>query len=330
MSRIFALCYLIVAISVLSVISCSQENPVVGSGHEYNSSYTGEYLNRIAFPIGGIGAGMFCIEGTGAISHMSVRNRPEVFKEPCMFAAISLKGIKNGSLVIEGYVPEWKKFGRPDSGNGSGGTSWGLPRFESAVFTARFPFAVINLSDPNLPLEVRINGWSPFIPTDADNSSLPVGGIEYTFTNTGKSAIEALFSYNSVNFMGQQNGKTLIRPLSNGFILSETGVNEKPETKGDFAIFTNETGTVVDHCWFRGGWWDPLTITWNSILKTESRSTPPVDNPAPGASLYVPFTLEPGETREIRLMMAWYVPDTNLQYGIDSAEPEQEECDNSD
>src|SRR5512137_3173515 len=136
MRRIFPLQYLIAAISILSVISCSQENPVAGSGHEYNGSYSGEYLNRIAFPIGGIGAGMFCIEGSGAISHMSVRNRPDVFNEPCMFAAISVKGVENGSLVIEGQVPEWKKFGRPDSGNGSGGTSYGLPRFEDATFTA--------------------------------------------------------------------------------------------------------------------------------------------------------------------------------------------------
>ena len=73
---------------------------------------------------------MFCIEGTGAISHMSVRNRPEVFNEPAMFAAISVKGIENGALVIEGPVPEWKKFGMPDSGNGSGGATYGLPRFE--------------------------------------------------------------------------------------------------------------------------------------------------------------------------------------------------------
>ena len=53
---------------------------------------TGEYLNRIAFPLGGIGAGIFCIEGTGAISHMSVRNRPEIFNEPCTFAAIHVRG----------------------------------------------------------------------------------------------------------------------------------------------------------------------------------------------------------------------------------------------
>ncbi|HLA53638.1 MAG TPA: twin-arginine translocation signal domain-containing protein, partial [Flavitalea sp.] len=33
---------------------------------KYNSPYTGENLSRLAFPIGGIGAGMFCLEGTGA------------------------------------------------------------------------------------------------------------------------------------------------------------------------------------------------------------------------------------------------------------------------
>ena len=57
----------------------------VATKHKYNDTYTGEYLNRIAFPIGGIGAGMFCVEGTGAISHMSVRNKPEMFNEPGLF-----------------------------------------------------------------------------------------------------------------------------------------------------------------------------------------------------------------------------------------------------
>ena len=85
--------------------------------HEYNGSYSGEYLSRIAFPLGGIGAGMFCLEGTGAISHMSVRNKPDVFNEPGMFAAISIKGLTNGAKILEGPVPDWKKFGLRDAGN---------------------------------------------------------------------------------------------------------------------------------------------------------------------------------------------------------------------
>lgn len=97
----------------------SKEN--TQSSHKYNSAYTGEYLNRIAFPIGGLGAGMFCMEGTGAISHMSVRNRPEIFNEPGMFAAITIKGLKNGAKLLEGPVPDWKKFGQREAGNGLGG-----------------------------------------------------------------------------------------------------------------------------------------------------------------------------------------------------------------
>jgi uncharacterized protein (DUF608 family) len=296
------------------------------SGHEYNGSYSGRYLSRIAFPVGGIGAGMFCIEGSGAISHMSVRNRPEVFNEPCMFAAISVKGLINGTKVLEGQVPDWKKFGQPNSANGSSGASYGFPRFQNAKFTARFPYALIEMNDNDIPLEINLSAWSPFIPTDADNSSLPVGAIEYSFRNTSSSKIEALFSYNSRNFMSQTNGINKIKAVANGFVLSEEGVKDKPETKGDFAIFTSETNTIVDHCWFRSGWWDPLTITWETILKGETRSIEPVEEGAPGASLFIPVTLDPGQTKTIRLMMAWYVPNTNMKYGKDSEEKEAEDC----
>ena len=122
---------------------------------QYNGSYTGEFLNRIAFPIGGLGAGMFCLEGTGALSHVSIRNRPDIFNEPGMFAAVSVKGIKNGAKLLEGPVPDWKKFGQREAGNGLGGATTGLPHFHHAVFTTRFPFAHIDLSDTDLPLESK-------------------------------------------------------------------------------------------------------------------------------------------------------------------------------
>src|SRR5204862_4949004 len=56
------------------------------SRREFNSPYTGTHLNQVAFPLGGIGAGMICLEGTGALSHLSLRNRPDVYNEPCVFA----------------------------------------------------------------------------------------------------------------------------------------------------------------------------------------------------------------------------------------------------
>jgi uncharacterized protein (DUF608 family) len=322
---------LLAVISGVILPACShQKSTVANTGHEFNGSYSGEYLNRVAFPIGGIGAGMFCLEGTGAISHMSVRNRPDVLNEPSMFAAVSVKGVENGTKVLEGQVPLWKHFGQPGTGNGSSGSTYGLPRFENAMFTARFPFGIIELHDDDMPLSVQIKGWSPFIPADADNSSLPVGALEYSFKNTGNSKVDAVFSYNTKNFIRQQEGKASIKPIAGGFILSEAGTIENPEKQGDFAIFAADPETVVDHCWFRGGWWDPLTMAWNTISKGETRSSAPADTDAPGASLYIPFTLKPGETRVIKLMMAWYVPNTNMKFGQDSKEPAEEVCTDPD
>ena len=86
-------------------------------------------------------------------------------------------------------------------------------------------------------------------------------------------------------------GKNFIQGMNRGFILSQAGTATQPHNQGDFAIFTDSAETVVDHCWFRGGWFDPLTITWESIRKGEVKKVDPVESGAPGASLYVPFKL---------------------------------------
>lgn len=294
------------------------------SGRKYNDYYAGENLNRVGFPIGGFGTGMFCMEGTGSISHMSLRHRPALFNEPAMFAALTVKGLAKGSKLVEGPVPDWKKFGNRGAGNGSGGTSYGLPRFQNARFLARFPYGILELQDDDLPVTVQVTGWNPFIPNDPDNSSLPVGGFEYRLTNTGKEAAEVVLSYHARNFLKEEGGTNSIRKIANGFMLTEAGTSEKPHLKADFAIVAAEGGAVVDHCWFRGGWWDPLTMAWNKVKSGELTSVEPVEKDAPGASLFIPLTLQPGETRTVTLVMAWYVPDSELRHGNPA---EAETCD---
>ncbi len=281
---------------------------------KYNSAYTHEYLNRVAFPMGGMGAGMICLEGTGTISHVSIKNKPDVFNEPGMFAAIVVKGIANGAKLLEGPVPDWKKFGRQNAANGSEGSTTGLPHFRGASFLARFPFGYIDIADNDLPLKIKITGWSPFIPTDDDNSSLPVAGVEYHFVNTGTAKLDAIFSFNTKNFVKIDDGRNSISPTKNGFVISEEGTKEKP-MRTDMAFFTDDDATAVDHCWFRGGWWDPLTMAWNAVKNAEIKTVGPVDANAPGASLYVPFSLAAGKEKTIRVMMAWFTPDSEQTYG---------------
>jgi len=314
--------FLSIVILLTMLWSCNEkQNTTSKSERDYNAEYTDEYNNRIAFPIGGMGAGMFCVEGTGAISNMAVRHRPDVFHEPTMFAAIHLKGVENGTKVIEGLVPDWKKFGMPLSALGGGGT-WGLPRFKESKFKAEFPFAQVSLKDDELPLEVNIKAWNPFIPTDEDNSSLPVGGFEYEFKNTGTTDIEAIFSYNTRNFMYVHGkGDSYIQSMDKGFILTQTGTKEEPFHQGDFAIYTDDSQTKVNHCWFRGAWFDPLTICWNDLSTGKIQEYPEKEKGAPGASLFVPVNLKAGETKTVKLYMAWYVPYSHLRIGDEPDKP---------
>ncbi|MEN8202333.1 MAG: GH116 family glycosyl hydrolase [Bacteroidota bacterium] len=333
--------HLFIAGSVLLLFSCTV-NPVnqESKEHVFNGSYENEYLNRIAFPMGGIGAGMIALEGTGGISHVSVRNKPDIFNEPFMFAAITVKGIENGAKVLEGPMADWKVFGNSATGNGMGKGADGYPHFEKATFSSRFPFATVNLEDADVPLEISITGWSPFIPGDADNSSLPVASLEYTLKNSSGETVEALFSFHSENFIqmgnagpwwGSAQEGSSVSGIRNGFLLRQSCMPDNAHYKGDFAVFTDHKNAVTDLCWFRGGWFDSRTMIWKNLSEfTYEEDTTTVGSN--GASLYIPVEIEAGEEETIRLQMAWHVPHSDLRIGPEPTAEEQEksgeiECD---
>ncbi len=198
---------------------CNTENTIGSSKRVYGATYEGENLTRVAFPMGGIGAGMICLEGTGALSHVSLLHRPEVFNEPLMFGALHVEGAPT-ARVLEGPVPMWKAFGGPGTGNGSGGSTHGLPRFAKATFEARFPFGTVELADPAMPLTASVTGWSPFVPSDADSASLPVCALEYRFRNDTTQSQKAVFSFHAANFLSRRsNLPGAVEPLAGGFAL---------------------------------------------------------------------------------------------------------------
>jgi len=294
------------------------------SRRPYNGSYEGEYLSRIAFPLGGMGAGMLCLEGTGALSHVSLRHQPDIFKEPCVFAAVCVEGEPNLARVLEGPVPGWKRFGLKDSGNGSGGATWGLPRFGRARFLARFPFGTVTLDDDDVPLKVEVTGWSPFEAGDPDSASLPFAALEYRLTNSTARVLTGVFSWNARNFMGVEKTETAVRAVPGGFVLWAGGPKDEPWQEGSFCVRTSEAEARVNHAWFRGGWFDDLTLAWRDVEQGACYDRPPVAQglAAPGASLFVPFSLAPGASRTISVELSWYVGSSPLRIGKD---PEDDE-----
>ena len=303
--------------------------------HAYNGPYSGEHLNHVAFPLGGIGAGMICLEGTGALSHVSLRGQPGIFNEPLMFSALCVKGANNATLaarVLEGPVPGWKLFfpwGETFAGAGGGGRnkSYGLPHCREAEFRARFPFGTVTLTDPRVPLQTEITGWSPFVPGDADASSLPVAAIEYRFSNPTGDPIEAVYSFHAQNFMAVRPEAGEVRATENGFVLWQPGSEQEPWQQGAFSAAVDDPKTRVNCAWFRGGWFDPLTIVWKSVAGGATPQSPPIVDgpPSSGGSLYVPLHLPPGGKTVVRLRLAWHVPETSLRRGAD-LEPDEPCC----
>jgi uncharacterized protein (DUF608 family) len=285
----------------------------------FNGVYHGDHLDQIAFPLGGIGAGMFCLEGTGALTKFSLRNRPDLGNEPHTFATVCIKGSRNISRVLEGQVPTWKlKPFLPGVEGVYPGGCWGLPRFREATFEAKFPFATVRLKDADLPLEVELTGWSPFSPGDADNSSLPVAGLEYRFRNRSVASINAVFSFNTENFLAAHEDwpskkapSNKIRSTSNGFILCGRGPENEPWDDACFAAWVGDPKTKVNHAWMRGV--DTRQLVWKDVESGASYSRDPIlHDSAPGASIFVPFSVAAGEAKTISLRFAWYSPKSNL------------------
>lgn len=281
----------------------------------FAGTYSGKCLDHVAFPMGGLGAGMICVEGTGALSQVSLFHHPDLFREPLSFSSIYVEGCRNGAKVLEGPVPDYKIFGRQGAGMGSGGTSWGLPRFSDCSFTGRFPFARVELKDKDIPLKVGLTAWSPFVPNDEDASSLPVAVLEYSFTNTSGRPLNAVYTFSTENFLKQN--KTFVSSIENidrGFRMSVSGPEEWNE--GHIDIFTNCPETVVGGCWFRGGWFDALTMEWNKIIAgtVQARDCSETSDGASGASLCVPLSLQPGQTKTVCLNLVWYVPTSRLSH----------------
>jgi hypothetical protein len=186
------------------------------------------------------------------------------------------------------------------------------------MFEGRFPFGIVRLKDAELPLEVEITGWSPFSPGDADNSSLPVAGIEYSFLNRSSAAVDAVFSFHSQNFLPKRQDPSTkkepsdrIRSIANGFVLSGPGGEDSPWDDASLAVWADNPEAKVNPAWMRGV--DSLQIVWEDIASGECYSRAPLlDDSSPGASIFVPFSVAPGAARIISLRFAWYASKSNL------------------
>src|SRR5947207_3125783 len=112
--------------------------------------YEGEFLRRVALPLGGIGTGTVSLGGRGDLRDWEIVNRPaKGFTPSRAFFALwaQSKGKDAVTRCLEGAIA-------PEDYEGATGCTLpnhSLPRFRNCAFETAYPFGQVVLSDPAVP-----------------------------------------------------------------------------------------------------------------------------------------------------------------------------------
>jgi len=300
--------------------------------------YKGEHLRCVAMPLGGIGTGTVSLGGRGDLRDWEIGNRPaKGFVPRHSFFALRArrKGREPLTRVLEGApLPPY------DGWSGARVPNPGLPRFRKALFDAAYPLASVRLSDPAVPLRVRLEAFNPLLPGDADASGIPVAVLRWVVRNPTADAVDVAIAGSVQNVIGalhnpgdgilvlnaidlgprcsnvnevrseSRTGGGGKAPL-NGLMLRSEGVDPGAEMWGTIALAALEPrGSVTARtAWADISWGDTLADYWDDFAadgRLDERDRGGVDKPI--AALAVSHHLAPGEERPFTFLLAWHFP----------------------
>jgi non-lysosomal glucosylceramidase len=277
--------------------------------------FTGRRLARISCPLGGIGTGGIGLGGRGNLQDWQIFNRSDIgnsleYAFPGMW--IQSPGADPYSVVLERRI--LPPYDLHQEGLGSANAP-GLPRLAEAKFFGSFPLSRIEFEDPDCPVNVTLEAFSPFYPLDADDSGLPCAILQYQLRNPGKVDVEAVIAWSISNPVGNStNRKNNPRSSSglNGLFMTDPSLASDDPMHGSFvlAAMSASEGTVETLASWLGGstwrvgpqhfWFDEFSQTGN-LGKTGDPSMPV-------GSVSIRQTIPAGDTRVFRFLLAWHFP----------------------
>ena len=317
---------------------CKIENRKVGvnnSNNEYPvlKHYDQQHIDKIALPLGGIGTGTVSLGGRGDLRDWEIMNRPgKGFKagpggnRHPFFAIFVDDGEKKQSSALLGPIPiseyESKEGRKPDN--------HGLPRFRNCSFDAAYPFGTVNLSDSRMPVTVKVRGFNPLIPGDADASGIPIAVLKYEITNTTGKPLTVSVCGVMENFIGADgetgnrdwkgdfkpsganNNKNIFKKSNvEGVFMYSEGVDSMAEQWGTMALTTDTLYNVSYRTSFiNRAWGDALLDFWDDFSddgSIENREQPVMIND-PNAALAAKTEIPAHSTKEITFYLTWHFP----------------------
>jgi uncharacterized protein (DUF608 family) len=168
------------------------------------SGYSGDALMNIGMPVGGITTGaLVYLGGDGKLWNWDIFNRPlnGVMPRMIQYKDRSWHGRPEGIEVWQGgnYIDPIRDQPSPfDQGFALKVTVDGQEQvrtldrkgWKDVVFTGAYPFGTVSYSDPDCPVKVTLDAYSPFVPLDYENSSYPAIIMSYRVENTSTNKAE--------------------------------------------------------------------------------------------------------------------------------------------
>jgi non-lysosomal glucosylceramidase len=290
--------------------------------------YAGERRRYVAFPLGGIGTGSISLTGCGRLIDWSIRNRPAIHQFNG-YSHFAIKAERDGKLldarVLNGPyegVPTGSPSTRKFDGYGFGAnrdSMAGVPHFDDVTFVGRFPIAELAFHRAEFPGKVRMTAFSPFIPHNDRDSSMPAALFAFDIENDTDAAIDytlaaTLGNYgcdSGVHAFSQEDGLSALHFRS-------ADAQRPPSEQGDLTLTTDGDGVEHVDYHFRGQWFDSLSLHWREFAKPgrlrERRYQAPraarnmFQQPEHG-TLARRLRIEPGETRRVRFAITWNYPE---------------------
>ena len=247
--------------------------------------YSGDDLRTIGMPVGGICAGQVYLTGDGRLACWDVFNG----NENTGYGAVNYQlGRTSEQTVAGGRVVPATAVGqgfavRVSAGGGTVDRTLDARGFPAVRFSGEYPIGRVRFDDASLPVEVRLEALSPFIPLDAADSALPATVMRYTVRNTSEGPVEVTLAGWLENALclrtGSLHADRLVRRNSalqsdalTGFVATAEPVAAPAEPERPPVVFAD----------FEGGDYGDWVVEGEALGRAPARGTLPGQNPVSG------------------------------------------------
>jgi non-lysosomal glucosylceramidase len=149
-------------------------------------TYRGAELDWIGMPVGGIACGQLYLGGDGRLWYWDIfTSTTTTDYEAKIWAGPHYEHpLRPKPVVEQGFAIRVKQ--------GEMTVVRGLDRsgFKDVTFRGEYPIGRVTYHDEAVPVDVSLEAFSPFIPLDVADSSLPATVLSYRVKNTGQSPVE--------------------------------------------------------------------------------------------------------------------------------------------